>query len=275
MTTAITTATTAEIAAIVTGIKAAQNRQEIGLIYQGMVGYNLADDDTEADIEELRGVALDYVREVCAYSGIHCADVGLLADMADWIVNDERTDQTTTPGALFSDAQWIDRNASDYRADMLGDSDTPSITDSDTTVYELKLDSCIAYVARGTGIRQITLTDAPVSWSDLLADWDTSGYGGSLEQLLADFGIDATSALDEADEDHDGPCKVWVERNFYAGTLGDTRDGYYVDPESGDNEPVVFDSFEAAQEWVTEREGETYYLGHGEAGRPAYTICKA
>jgi adenylosuccinate synthase len=58
-------------------IKSATTREQIGKIYETIVGYDIADDDVNASFEDLQGLALDYMREVCAEFGVHVSRVGL------------------------------------------------------------------------------------------------------------------------------------------------------------------------------------------------------
>ena len=58
-------------------LRAAQQPAQIGRIYADIVGYDSHEDDPGASLEDLRGMATDYLREVCFSEGIHCADIGL------------------------------------------------------------------------------------------------------------------------------------------------------------------------------------------------------
>jgi adenylosuccinate synthase len=66
-----------ELAGYARRLEAAQTREEVGLIYTQMVGYDSAADDPEATLDTLRADALDYVKEVCVAHGIPCGIVGL------------------------------------------------------------------------------------------------------------------------------------------------------------------------------------------------------
>jgi hypothetical protein len=90
--------------------------------------------------------------------------------------------------------------------------------------------------------------------------------------MLAAFGLEPE--LDEVEDDYDGPCRVWVEYCYYQGTLGAPLDGWITE-DNDRGEIREFTTRDEAQEWIDEAESGTYYLAHGEAGRPTYTICKA
>jgi hypothetical protein len=55
----------------------ATSREEIGKLYAQLVGHDCAADDPDADIEDLRQLGVDYVKECCYSRGIHCRQVGL------------------------------------------------------------------------------------------------------------------------------------------------------------------------------------------------------
>ena len=80
------------------------------------------------------------------------------------------------------------------------------------------------------------------------------------------------NTLTEADEDYEGECKVWVEYCYSSSMLNHPNDGFARD-EYG--EEIVFENYDAAQEWIDETNSETYYLSHGEMGSPSYTIMEA
>lgn len=105
---------------------------------------------------------------------------------------------------------------------------------------------------------------------DELNDWDFDFYG-SYEDMYAAF--DLEPPLSEADDDYVGPVKIWVTPNYYAGTCGAPKPSWVNDGNSPD--PLIFDSYPDAKAWINDAESGTYYLSHGEAGRPTYTIVEA
>ena len=93
---------------------------------------------------------------------------------------------------------------------------------------------------------------------------------GDLEacEFFAEWGFDGTP--DEADESATD-VRIWCEPNYYAGTLG-APGGHFVTEDDGFT-ARTFAAHSDAQEWIAEQEDGIYYTSHGEAGRPAYTIC--
>ncbi len=77
--------------------------------------------------------------------------------------------------------------------------------------------------------------------------------------------------LDEADENYQGKCKIWVKYCYSSGTYNAPNDGFLKD-ESG--EDLIFDNYPSAEEYINEMETGIYYLSHGEMGAPSYTIVK-
>jgi hypothetical protein len=65
------------LSAHVAAIQSADTREAVGLIYADLVGYDCAADDPDAGLEDLRALALGYIRECCYEEGVHVADVGL------------------------------------------------------------------------------------------------------------------------------------------------------------------------------------------------------
>ena len=57
--------------------------------------------------------------------------------------------------------------------------------------------------------------------------------------------------------------------DYYSGTCNAPREGYVREE---DDSIITFDTLEAAQEWIDDEEMGTYYLAHGEAGRPDFAI---
>ena len=117
--------------------------------------------------------------------------------------------------------------------------------------------------------------------TEYLGSWCWDKYG-SREQMFAAFGL--VPPLNEATESHKGECRVWIAYNYLPGTLRIPRDGWSLDE---NQEPVTFDSYSSAQNWIETADdasrvakSETsprgsYLLAHGETMPPTYTICKA
>lgn len=58
-------------------IKACTTPAQVGAIYVDLVGYDAHDEEPAASLEYLQGLALDYLREVCAEFGVHVSEIGL------------------------------------------------------------------------------------------------------------------------------------------------------------------------------------------------------
>ncbi|MBK9496552.1 MAG: hypothetical protein IPO08_19010 [Xanthomonadales bacterium] len=115
----------------------------------------------------------------------------------------------------------------------------------------------------------LSVEEPHITLEDVLSRWD---HAIDLETTLAEWGL--PPSLDEADED-DTDVRIWCAYNYYAGTLGAPNDGWaFPEDEAYFISPLTFDTYADAQAWIDERESGTYLLAHGEAGRPAYTICK-
>jgi len=63
---------------------------------------------------------------------------------------------------------------------------------------------------------------------------------------------------------------IWKENQFFTGTFNAPPDDFIWNG----LEPLCFDSEADAQTWIDEAQDGTYYLSHGESGRPDYTIFK-
>ena len=79
--------------------------------------------------------------------------------------------------------------------------------------------------------------------------------------------------MEEANE-NDQNVMILVEANYYT---NDVNAAFNNQPQILTDEKgseIVFDTYSDAKEWIDNEESETYYLSHGEAGRPSYTIVK-
>lgn len=71
--------------------------------------------------------------------------------------------------------------------------------------------------------------------------------------------------------------RVKCTPNYYASTINAPQ-AHYVTIDEVIGQPNVinyiyeWDTAEEAQEWIDEQQRRTYYLSHGEAGRPAYEV---
>lgn len=192
-------------------------------------------------------------------------------ELNGWEIIDERAAPVIDPIALLTGSAWA-LDSSDDDFEPIGYQAEESITDGANKVYRVQVGGAWAYVHCGEYDNTITLRDSKGTFAEYLSDWDYSDTEGGLPGLLASFGLDADSVLDEADEDYNDTCRVWVCYNYFSGTLGRPLDHFARDEQ---HDEIVFDDYASAAEWIEEQEDSAYYCGNGEAGRPAYTICKA
>jgi len=141
-------------------------------------------------------------------------------------------------------------------------------------VQRYNLEGCTVFIESGEN-DGLHIYPPNTSIVDFVSEWDT-GYI-DLPEFLAEWGFDATP--DEAPEGATD-VRIWCEPNYYAGTLG-APVGHYVDQTEIDSsnglynsgEHARFATIEDAQAWIDAEEDGIYCTAHGEAGRPAYTIC--
>ena len=182
-------------------------------------------------------------------------------------ISDERTNKNIPVEEILWQVGWEgeDTDISSFLSHRAS-----AISNGSEDVYFF-ISSCGVYYHQQND--HFTLYDhQPVSWQQYLKAWDYDDYGDFVS-LLASFRLSAKDYLDEADENYIGECKVWTEYFYYDGTLSAPYDRWALDEET--HEPLFFSNYQAAQAWVEEQEGGTYYLSHGEYDPPIYTICKA
>lgn len=68
-----------------------------------------------------------------------------------------------------------------------------------------------------------------------------------------------------------GKVSIWVQPNYYYGTINIPNPGYMVDEDGG---IIIFESYKEADNRIHNLCSQTYYLSHGEAGRPDYLIVR-
>lgn len=95
--------------------------------------------------------------------------------------------------------------------------------------------------------------------ADDLACWLESPDLDAWETTIQTANVRGESAVYEAADDAEGPFRVLITHYWYGAT------------ESSDLSEE-FESFESAQEWIDEKELETYFTAHNEIGAPSYKI---
>ena len=143
-------------------------------------------------------------------------------------------------------------------------------------IHMIEVMGCAVSIFDDCGDLHVGIHAAGTTCRDVLKQHEP-GYC-EMAEYLASYGL--TPDLDEADEDHDGPVRIWAEHNYYAGTLGAPADGWLRDYQiaedgQGRGDVATWESYADAQDWIDAAEEGTYCTSHGEAGAPAYTICKA
>lgn len=139
--------------------------------------------------------------------------------------------------------------------------------DNDThTVAMYSLDSATIFVESG---ENDTLGIFPPSTElkAYFADWDWGDVDPATG--LAEFGLEPDLVRAE---DGGTDVRLWVSYCYQAGTRGAPSDDFLRD---SNREIVIFDSFEEANKWIEDECEQTYFLRHGEAGRPNYTIVNS
>lgn len=58
-------------------IRACTTREQVGAMYEEIVGYDSTAEHETADFEQLQAEALDYMREVCHAFELHVSTIGL------------------------------------------------------------------------------------------------------------------------------------------------------------------------------------------------------
>ncbi len=101
---------------------------------------------------------------------------------------------------------------------------------------------------------------------DDLAAWLESPDLNTLETLLQTANIRGIEEVEGAEEGSEGPFYVLMTR--YTAAYEETC---FVPDESG-YEPLAFDTYADAEEWIAAAEDGVYCASHDEVERPSYTI---
>jgi hypothetical protein len=132
------------------------------------------------------------------------------------------------------------------------------------------------FVEIGTGFDCLRLEDSPQA---VLSGWDLDNYGTQEDAFVA-FGLDPEITAASAEDI--GPFCVWVTHHFHIGHSNPPTDGW---AEDDDSETLGFDTYQEAQDWISETESSNrgyasdtnpqgfYLLSHGEYAAPDFTIC--
>lgn len=117
-------------------------------------------------------------------------------------------------------------------------------------------DGCMAIEYGNNGETNYDVADD----ADDLPSWLESPDLDAWDTMVQTANVRGESAVDEADENAEGPFRVLKTRYWYGST------------ETSDLTEKEFDTFENAQEWINEQEAGTYCTSHNESGAPSYKI---
>ena len=170
------------------------------------------------------------------------------------------TDEDYATGLVIINAAQEKFNA----ADDLPEADETA-TDGATTVKKYTLEGATVFIEIGEHQDGLHIYPAGISIKTLLRDFETGDL--DMAEHLASWGFDGTP--DEADETATD-VRIWCEPNYYSARIGH----YVSDKDIYDRDALIFPTVAEAQAWIDSQEEGIYCTSHGEAGRPAYTICE-
>ena len=113
------------------------------------------------------------------------------------------------------------------------------------------------------------------SWREYI-----SGWADDLDMSLLQFGLSHLIDYEEAEEDYEGECRIFVKYHYYEGHHNAPKD-FWLTNETLTDEIITFPSYSEAKEFVDEQERsdlEPYgvpCLHHGQAATDEYIICKS
>lgn len=197
-----------------------------------------------------------------------------------WDIEDARTETEKAahplPDLLDEYGIFLDAEMDDYEEPRRGD----SINDGSTYIARRHPmgDDAWAYVrVSDDDYKAVMIRSEKITFQEYLILTTPDDAWGGTPQMLAAFDLDVDGYLDEVDEDegYEGKCVIWVAYNYFEGSIGAPVDKFLEVDDAMSPTVMVFDSFEDAQDWIEEEEDGPYYTHSSEAGRPAYTICKA
>lgn len=115
-----------------------------------------------------------------------------------------------------------------------------------------------------------TTSHALAEDADDLACWLESPDLDSLFTILQTANVRGREAVEEAEEDAEGPFYVLRTRYWYGPAEISTlvSDGY-------SSSPAEFSTFQDAQDWIDAADDGVYILSHNESGAPSYKIVTA
>lgn len=140
-----------------------------------------------------------------------------------------------------------------------------SVTNGDVHISRYNLADIVIFLQTGTECwLHIYPVDAVLI--DLFDNWDF----GETERCIgmAEFGFsDGPAAACITDND----VRIWRTPYYYVGTYNAPCAHFARD---GDYDQLVFNTFEDAQRWIDDNDGQIYYLSNGEYARPDFKIVQ-
>jgi hypothetical protein len=103
--------------------------------------------------------------------------------------------------------------------------------------------------------------------ADDLAHWLEDPDLSGLDAILQKANIRGVESIDEADEDAEGPFYI-IKTRYYYGPIEQSE----VVLDERKDEPMRFEKYEDAMEWIQSEEDEGYITAHNESGAPSYVI---
>lgn len=100
-----------------------------------------------------------------------------------------------------------------------------------------------------------------------LSDWILAPDLDSIEQVVQYANVYGAEGVEDANPGADGPFYVLRTRYFF----GPAEISEVVVEDFG-HQPLSFDTYEEADGWINQQEGEIYVTAHNESGRPSYRI---
>ena len=152
--------------------------------------------------------------------------------------------------------------------------DPTTYSNGSIEIYEFVFNKEMIFVKHEQGDTEIATGYESITQYLLNWDWSEEKY----EWFNA---FDLRPPADEASED-DQPVNILAEYQYSSGTCATKNHDFvrnvHVSEDAANhadaNDIAEFENYAAAQDWIDSKNTGSYYLAHGEQGRPSYTIVK-